>query len=356
MTGVQTCALPIYARMMQQALDNAKKTQGFCAPNPAVGAVLVRNGKMIAAGYHRGPGSAHAEVDALRATEETELRDCDLYVTLEPCCHYGRTPPCTNLIIQKKLRHVYFGFLDPNPKIAGRGQQQLRDAGVLCDHINIPAIDNFYQPYQFWWQHKKPHVTLKLAITEDRCIAIAPTTGHECQQDTHHYRLTHDALLTTINTIIHDDPQFNARLMNLKIKKPLYILDSHARLALNARVLETCHPITIFHAPTADQQRLHLLTQKGIRTIAVPTCIEGLDLNVCLEHIHLDGKHTLWIEAGWTCFQSFVKNGFAERIIIYIASQHNKTIAHPFTFYYEPGQPRDIKIELLGRDVKLMFY
>ena len=346
---------PYTQDMMQRALEMAQKGQGFCAPNPAVGAVLVREGVIIAQGYHHGPGLPHAEVEAITACHDEDISDCDLYVTLEPCCHHGRTPPCTDLIIQKHIKHVYFGYYDPNPVVASRGQQLVRAAGIACDFVESAAINDFYQPYHFWWQHTRPYVTLKIAVTEDRRLAIDPVTGVECQRYTHQQRLQHDAMLTTINTIINDNPQFNARLIDASIKKPLYILDSQARLPLDANVLATCYPITIFHGVDADQEKISALAQKGVCCIAVPHTKNGLDLSECVNIIGADGRHSLWVEAGWRCFEGFVKNGFAERIIFYIAPQSPlKTRAFEFT--YEQGQQREIEFEKMGEDVMVMLY
>lgn len=338
------------AKFMQHALKIAQKGQGFCAPNPAVGAVLVQQGVIIAEGFHQGPGLAHAEVEALAAFQDIDISDCDLYVTLEPCCHYGRTPPCTDLIIRKQLRHVYFGYFDPNPVVAGRGQQLLCEAGIACDFINYQPVHDFYKSYQFWWRHKRPYVTLKLAVTEDRRVAVDPITGKECQYYTHQQRLMHDALLTTVNTIIYDNPQYDVRLIDKTVKKPLYILDSDARLPLNARVLETCNPVIIFHAADADKGSLISLEQQGVRCMAVPRVGDGLDLSVCLEKIGADGKHSLWVEAGFTCFQGFVKSGFSEGITFYIAP-HSGLKTHRYQFFYEAGHHRDIDFEVAGEDL-----
>lgn len=340
---------------MQQALKMAKKGQGFCAPNPAVGAVLVRNGLIVSSGYHHRPGWPHAEVEVLAAFKDTDVSDCDLYVTLEPCCHHGRTPPCTDLIIQKRLKHVYFSYLDPNPIVAGRGQQVLRDAGIACDLVESDTINYFYEPYRFWWRYKRPYVTLKLAITEDRCLAIDPVTGIACQRYTHEQRLHHDALLTTISTIVHDNPWYNARLIDDTIKKPLYILDSNARLPLDANVLKSCSPVTIFHAINADKKRLVSLEQKGVCCIAVPRSPEGLDLEACLKKIGADGKHSLWVEAGWTCFQNFIKSGFSECIIFYIAPQTTLE-TREFQLIYEQGQNRKMYFNQAGDDVVVTLY
>lgn len=317
--------------------------QGFCAPNPAVGAIVVRGEHVIAAGYHRGPGMAHAEVDALADLGDL-AEGCDLYVTLEPCCHQGRTPPCTDLIIKHKLARVFFGYYDPNPQVAGKGQRLLQDAGIECEYMSVAAIDDFYAPYKFWWQYQRPQLTAKLAITDRHQIAIDPITGSESQHYTHQQRLSHDALLTTVETVIADDPQFNARLIDPSIKKPLYILDSQARLPVTARVLTTCDPVTVFYADGADQLRIQALEQAGVSCVKLPLeRPHRLDLLACLRFIGTRGVQQLWLEAGWTCFSSFLRQGLIDRALFYIAREvpANKRV-RSFDFSYELGQPREI--------------
>lgn len=333
---------------MLQALDEAQRGLGFCAPNPAVGAVVVRNGQVIAAGYHHGPGLPHAEVEALR---ELELQPQDaLYVTLEPCCHHGRTPPCTDLIIRKRCRTVYFGFFDPNPDVAGKGQQLLQQAGIDCQYLPLDEVAHFYQPYHYWWREQRPWVTVKLAISDQRGVPVKALTNLQCQHYTHQQRLHSDALLTTVNTIVHDDPQLNARLIDHALKKPLYILDREARMPLSARVFETCTPITVFYHQASDE-RVMQLQQAGVRCLQLPAKVDGLDLEAALLQIGRDGCQRLWVEAGPTCFASLVRQGFAHEIMLYVAPHDTSHETLPLPTVYEPGFQREISIESFGNNL-----
>ena len=322
------------------ALEQAQQGLGQCAPNPAVGAVVVRNGRIIAHGYHHGPGLPHAEVEALQHLEYAS--DCELYVTLEPCCHRGRTPPCTDLIIAKQLKKVYFGYLDPNPVVAGQGQWLLQRAGIECEHLALAEVDSFYRSYHYWWQHQLPWVTTKLAISDRHEVAIGTLTNSACQQYTHEQRLQHDALLTTVATIIYDDPLYNARLVDATVKKPLYILDREARLPLTARILESCAPVVIFYHQ-ASASRIAALNEAGVE--CRQTSLDGsqLDPNNFLASIGADGRHSLWVEAGPTCFMSFLKQGFANEILLYIAAHNADVKTRAFEFSYERGHERDIE-------------
>lgn len=336
---------------MLAALDEAKKAEGFCAPNPAVGAVVVRCGEIVATGYHHGPGLAHAEVEALGVLQG-DLSDCMLYVTLEPCCHQGRTPPCTERIKRSGIKTVFFGLYDPNPLVAGQGQAALREAGIRCDYLQLDEVTDFYRAYCYWWQHKLPWVTVKLAIDTQHHFAIDSLTGPESQRYTQHNRMTQDALLTTLKTIVHDDPQLNARLIDAAIKKPLFVLDKHAALPCSAWVLSTCDPVTIFYHQ-ATNERLQQLQAVGVNCISVPLVDNQLDLKYCLQKIAERGMHTLWVESGWRSASALIRQGLAQQILFYIALQNHGVAVKPFRFVYEPVNERHIEFDYLGDDLLL---
>ncbi|QTS84160.1 bifunctional diaminohydroxyphosphoribosylaminopyrimidine deaminase/5-amino-6-(5-phosphoribosylamino)uracil reductase RibD [Coxiella endosymbiont of Amblyomma nuttalli] len=308
---------------LKKALSLAKTRRGFCAPNPAVGVVLVKEGTIIATGFHKKSGFPHAEVEAIRSAGES-AKGCDLYVTLEPCCHYGKTPPCTNLIIQSGIKSVYYGFRDPNSVVSGNGAQQLEKAGIRCFFIELPEINAFYESYHYWTKYKRPWVTAKLALSLDGKIAGPKgesliLTGDELKQYTFESRKRSDATLTTINTILKDDPQLNVRLNSKEIKKTIYILDSDLRLPLTAMLHKSAERIIIFHNKRVDWKQKEVLINKNIRCIEIPRSKNGLNLNKILSIIGNDGVHDLWIEAGGHCFQSFLNKNLLNRALIYIA-------------------------------------
>lgn len=308
---------------MRQALSLAQSQQGNCAPNPAVGAVITRNNQVVAMGTHKGSGHPHAEIEALKLLNN-KADGATLYVTLEPCCHFGKTPPCTEQIIKSGIRKVYFGLVDPNPVVAGKGIAALEKAGIYCELIDLAEIHHFYKSYTYWTKHQRPYVTAKIALSLDGKIAGpdgAPImmTGPSLQRLTHENRKQSDAILSTINTIIKDDPQLNVRLDNEVIKKPIYILDSRLRLPKNANILQTAKKLTVFHAEKVDERYKKELTDLGIRCVAVATTSVGLDLNQVLMHIGRDGIHDLWIEAGGKCFQAFMQEKLLHRALIYVS-------------------------------------
>src|SRR5688572_12392757 len=152
--------------LLRAALDEARRGRGLCAPNPAVGAVLVQKDFIVSKGYHHGAGLPHAEVEALADVRE-DLSQATLYVTLEPCCHQGRTPPCTRFLIERGIKKVVYGHQDPNPVVAGKGEAELRAAGVEVTHLPLPEVERFYRSYDHWTRTGRPFVTAKLALSLD---------------------------------------------------------------------------------------------------------------------------------------------------------------------------------------------
>lgn len=317
----------------QLALSQAKRRRGFCAPNPSVGAVVVINNQVIASGCHWASGKDHAEVVALKQINESAV-GATLYVTLEPCCHHGKTPPCTDFIISRKIARVYYAVSDPNPQVAGKGEALLRAAGIHCEKINVPEIEAFYQSYQYWRQYHRPWVTAKLALSCDGKIAgeqgePQKITGQPCQQFTHQWRQQSDAILTTAETIVHDNPQMNVRLQNKNIKKPIYILDSQLRLPLNARILETAKSLTVFCNETHSASKMAQYEKKHIRCIPIDSKNKFLNLKTILLQIGRDGIHDLWVEAGGRCFQSFFLTGLLNQAFIYFSPKQLGAKAKP---------------------------
>jgi len=308
---------------MKLALALAKERRGFCAPNPAVGALLVKDGTILAEGKHWAAGQPHAERDALNKLEGP-AKGAIMYVTLEPCCHFGKTPPCTQAIIDAGIERVYYAFQDPNPVVGGKGAQTLIAAGIPCGQIELSEIDEFYRSYSYWVQHRRPFITAKIALSFDGKIAGPKgerilITGKVLQRLTHENRRNSDALLTTVNTIIHDDPELNVRLNNEVVAKRIYILDSQLRFPLDAKILNTASETIIFHEKNINENQKQRLLAKNIRCVPVEKGENGLKLKDIVKIIAEDGVHELWVEAGGRCFQSFLEQKLLNRALIYLA-------------------------------------
>jgi diaminohydroxyphosphoribosylaminopyrimidine deaminase/5-amino-6-(5-phosphoribosylamino)uracil reductase len=314
------------AKYLYQALELAQLRRGFCAPNPSVGAVVVKDGRILGSGNHWMAGAPHAEVAALADLSPEETAGATLYITLEPCCHWGKTPPCTDLIIKHQISQIVYGFPDPNPAVAGKGHQKLVDAGIDCTHMPLPEIDEFYASYAHWVTTGKPWVTAKLALSLDGCIAgengePMSLTGPAAQQFTHQQRLQADAILTTARTICRDNPQLNVRLSGQQHIKPLYVLDTSLSVPLSSRVCKMGISITLFYAEkqvTASQVEEYSL--EGIRCIAISQQKDGrLSLPEVLDWIGQDGMHDLWVEAGGECFSALIDASLVQHAFIYVA-------------------------------------
>lgn len=310
---------------LTQALTLAHIRRGFCSPNPSVGAVITLDNKVLATGYHLACGEPHAEVDALKKLA-MKAHGATIYVTLAPCCHWGKTPPCTDALIQAGIKRVVYGYNDPNPNVSIQGIAALQAKGIACEFLSLPEITAFYASYQHWCEKKQPFITAKMALTLDGKMAgkageRIQITGKALQELTHASRKTADAILTTAKTILHDDPQLNVRLRHETIPKPIYILDSELNLPLTATVFKTAKSLTIFHAENRNLKRQQQLTELGVRCILIDNNAQGLDLKKVIYQIGQDGIHDLWIEAGGHCFAAFIAQHLLQRAFIYVAPQ-----------------------------------
>lgn len=310
---------------MRQALRLARQRQGFCAPNPSVGAIVVKDNKILGRGKHWAAGHPHAEVEALKNLSSEQTRGAAIYVTLEPCAHQGRTPPCTEQLLERGITQVFYGLQDPNPMVAGKGIQQLSRAGVSCQQILLPEIQAFYRSYVYWHQYKKPWVTFKLALSLNGKIALSGgkpaviTAGDQLTRYTHHQRKQADAILTTVKTVLADNPQLNVRLSSNTHKKPVYVLDTNLNFPTEAKLLSSALSLTLFHGEDVPLKRLLELQKRSIRCVKVAQKNGKLCLDTVLQKIGQEGKHDLWVEAGSECFQSFVKEKRVQRILLYVA-------------------------------------
>lgn len=313
----------MHDQFLKRAFALAETRRGFCAPNPSVAAILVKKGKVIAEGVHWAAGHAHAEVEAL---SKVTIRDCEgasLYVTLEPCTHFGKTPPCTDFIIQRRLKEVYYAFKDPNPVVSGKGERQLRAAGIECRQISSPEAEAFYRSYFYWWKHKRPYVTAKIALSMDGKIAKkggvpVQLTGEGLKHFTHSNRRVADAILTTSKTLLADNPRLNVRLEKRAIGKRLYVLDSKLSLKEGLRAFRAAEQVVIFHS-VRDQPAKSPYSGAKFKLVKCPKNGALLDLNFVLEKIGEQGVHALWVEAGGKCFESLARLGYLNEALIYLS-------------------------------------
>lgn len=262
----------IQQEMMQRAIALAKQGVGAVDPNPLVGAVIVKNGRIIGEGYHMRFGGLHAERNALKNCIE-DPEGATLYVTLEPCCHYGKTPPCTEAILQAKIATVVIGSRDPNPKVAGKGAAILRQAGVVVvEDVLREACDAINQPFFHYITTKQPYVAMKYAMTADGKIATRTgasqwITNEESRRHVHTLRNRYQGILVGIGTVLADNPLLTCRLEGGR--NPIRIVcDSHLQIPLDSQLVQTAKDVPLWIATCSkDTEKQNAFIQAGAKVL-----------------------------------------------------------------------------------------
>jgi diaminohydroxyphosphoribosylaminopyrimidine deaminase/5-amino-6-(5-phosphoribosylamino)uracil reductase len=322
---------------MRQALNLARRGYGSTSPNPMVGAVLLKNGKIIGRGWHRRAGEPHAEIEALRDAQKRGFnpRGSILYVTLEPCSTHGRTPPCTDAIIAAGIKRVVAGATDPNPHHSGKAFALLRRKGLKVETgVLSEECSRLNEAFNHWIVHRTPFVTVKAAMTLDGKIATASgeskwITGEKARDYGMMLRQGSDAILAGINTILADDPQLTYRPPKGKRSTDQphtlrrIILDSMARTPLGATVVSGPHPelTTLVVSKVAPARRLKALAKK-VRVLVAPMArhpLTGLDLSWLLKHLGSENVTSLLVEGGGEVNASFLLQRLAHRVVFFYA-------------------------------------
>lgn len=317
-------------QFMKRAIELAKQGAGWTAPNPLVGAVVVKNGRVIGEGYHRKYGELHAERNALAACTE-DPAGATLYVTLEPCCHYGKTPPCTEIIIEKKIAKVVIGSRDPNPKVAGKGARILREHGIeVVEDYMREACDALNPVFFHYITTKTPYVVLKFAMTLDGKIATRTgaskwITGEAARNHVHQLRGRYAGILAGIGTVLADDPMLNCRIDGAH--QPLrIILDSHLRIPMGSRLVRSAkeYPLLIVcNESTRDREegtsRIQKLEEAGAKVWTLPEKNGHPDLNVLMQRLGEEKIDSVLIEGGGTVNEDALKAHIVHRVYAYIA-------------------------------------
>jgi len=322
---------------MQRALELARRGIGVTSPNPAVGCVILdRSGQVIGEGWHEYDLLDHAEVDALKTAQQhaaDRVRGGTAYVTLEPCSTVGRTPPCTATLLSAGLARVVAATIDPNPAVAGRGLQVLRDAGVevevgVCQAEARRLNDGFAR----WIQHKRPFVLMKVAMTLD--ARIAPPAGH--QQPHAPYWITSevaraavqplrwaaDATMVGVDTVLADDPWMTDR-SGLRRRRPLLriVLDSALRMPLECKLVATAQNDVVIFTVSRDENRIRDLVTRGVRVEVLPADAGRVPLDKVLDKLGEEGVLTLLTETGTRLNTAFLAAGLVDRIHLFISPQ-----------------------------------
>lgn len=315
--------MPNHEFYMDLALTNARTMKGQTDPNPLVGSVIVNHNRIVGVGAHLKAGEPHAEIHALRMAGE-EAHGGTIYVTLEPCSHFGRTGPCAQAIIDAGLKKVVIAALDPNPLVSGNGVKMLEEAGIeVVSGIREQESLKMNEVFNKFITTKKPFVTLKAASTLDGKIATHSLdskwiTSEDARRDVHELRSEHMAILVGVGTVIEDDPELTARIPNGR--NPIrVILDSSLRLPLDANVaVDGAAETWIFTSQTYDRSKKEQLEHSGIR-IFETSGETRTDVNDMMRILGENGISSLFIEGGGTVNSAFLENGLIDKVVLYFA-------------------------------------
>ncbi|RKU15176.1 bifunctional diaminohydroxyphosphoribosylaminopyrimidine deaminase/5-amino-6-(5-phosphoribosylamino)uracil reductase RibD [Candidatus Poribacteria bacterium] len=312
---------------MQRALDLARRAKGRTSPNPLVGAVIVKDGKVIGEGYHQKAGTPHAEVHALNAAGE-DAKGAILYTTLEPCCHWGRTPPCTAALIRAGIAQVYVAEVDPNPSVAGKGVQQLQNAGIDV-HVGILRQDasDLNEVHRKYIQTGRPFVILKTAMSLDGKIATASgesqwITSNASRQRGHEVRDAVDAILVGRGTVARDNPALTTRLQDREGQDAIRIvLDSHGRTRPDARIFNAESEAGVIMAvtPEAPIENVNTLEKAGAEVITVPDAHSKVCFKSLMEILGKREITSVLIEGGGEINASALAAGIVDKVMCFIA-------------------------------------
>lgn len=324
-------------KYMRRAIKLAKKGSGHVNPNPLVGAVIVRDGEIIGEGYHECYGQLHAERNAIANAKKrgNSLEGSTIYVTLEPCCHYGKTPPCTEAIIEEKIERVVVGSDDPNPLVSGKGFQMLREKGIeVIPHFLKEECDAMNHVFFHYIRTGTPYVAMKYAMTMDGKIACYTgdskwVTGEESRAHVQTLRNHYKGIMAGIGTVLADDPMLNCRIEGGR--DPIRIIaDSHLRIPMDSQLVRTAgqQPLIVACLPDADEEKAAQLQEKGVEVLRIPGVTtaditeeqkEVISLPVLMKELGARKIDGILLEGGGQLNESALQAGIVDRIYCYIA-------------------------------------
>ena len=353
-----------YMRLAMQLAGNAI---GRTSPNPLVGAVIVKDNRVVGCGWHRKSGTPHAEVHALNQAGEL-AQGADVYVTLEPCAHYGKTPPCSKALVEAKVKNVYGGLLDVNPKVAGKGFKILEDAGIHVEYGFLQdELRKQNEVFFKWIEHKKPFIVLKAAMTLDGKIATATGQSKWITNETsraYGYKLRdiYDGIMVGINTVIEDNPMLTARVDGGK--NPIRIVvDSSLKIDINANVVQDKSAKTIVATTDkADKDKILKLQAQDIDVIVVDKDEnDKVDIEKLLDILGQQNICSILVEGGATLSGSFVAKKLVDKVYFFIAPKivGGKEAKTPVAGtgilnLQEALSLKDIQIEKLKEDILII--
>jgi diaminohydroxyphosphoribosylaminopyrimidine deaminase/5-amino-6-(5-phosphoribosylamino)uracil reductase len=309
---------------MRRALRLAARARGRTSPNPMVGAVIVNQGRIVAEGWHRGAGKPHAEVLALQSAGQ-EAHGATLYVTLEPCCHWGRTPPCVDAVIAAGIRKVVAGVVDPDQRVSGNGGEKLRAAGIEVEFgLLEQEASRLIEAHRKYVTTRRPFVTVKLACSLDGKIATASgqsqwITGEKARRFAHRLRAESDAVMVGAGTVLADDPLLTARLVRSKRQPLRIVVDGAASIPSDARVLQAASSPAMVVVGASASERAEGLRASGAEVLCLPDVQGRIDLGCVLDELGRREITTLLVEGGARLVASLVEERLVDKFIFILA-------------------------------------
>ena len=364
---------------MQRAIALAKKGAGFVNPNPMVGCVVVKDNEIITEGYHEYYGGFHAERNALTNTT-ADCKDATLYVTLEPCCHYGKTPPCTEIIIEKGIRKVVVGLLDPNPLVAGKGIKILEDAGIeVVTGVEVDKIKELNKVFLKYINTKRPYVLLKTAMTLDGKIASYTgdskwITNEKSRKLVHKLRSEMMGIVAGIGTVKADNPMLNCRIevqqptansRQPNIHQPTRIIvDTKASISLDSNIVKTANEYRTILAVSnqlsavCNQSKIDELKSYNVEILYCEEKDGHVDINDLMIKLGQKGIDSILLEGGATLNAAFLEAGCVDEVYAFIApkiigGEHSKSPVggQGIELMKDAVMLKDIKIETFDNDI-----
>lgn len=341
---------------MARALYLARRGLYTTDPNPRVGCVIARKDVVLGEGWHERAGGPHAEVVALREAEGNSLHDVTAYVTLEPCSHHGRTPPCSQTLIKAKVKRVVVAMKDPNPLVSGQGLADLKAAGITVAMGLMETEARALNPgYVYRMETGRPWVRVKLAASLDGRTALANgqsqwITGAPAREDVQCLRARASAILTGVSTILHDDPSLNVRRFEIGRQPLRVVLDSTLRLSPDARLLKL-EGKTLIVTASEDHDRMLALQQAGAEVLHVATSGHRIDLKTLMTDLVAREINELHVEAGATLCGALLHEGLVNELVLYLAP--HLMGAHARGMFNFPGlESMDERVRLIIKDVR----
>ncbi len=365
------CIMKIDENYMRRALELAKGGWGRTNPNPLVGAVIVRDGEIIAEGCHEKLGGAHAEVAAFR-NAKGEVGGGTLYVNLEPCSHYGRTPPCAEAIIKAGIRKVVIAMEDPNPKVCGRGISMLRNAGIeTVVGVLEKEARRLNEIFIKYVTEKKPFVIMKTAMTLDGKIASVTgdsrwISGESSREQVHVIRDRVSAIMVGINTVLTDNPSLTTRLDSKSGNDPVRIIvDSRGKIPVDSRVINSGSAAGVILATTSaiGCEKEKILTDRGVRILKLDGAQGHVDLSRLMEELHREEMDSVLLEGGGSLNAAALNSEIVDKVMVFIAPKiiggrdaKTPVEGEGIQFMKDALELRDISISRFDEDILIEGY